>query len=547
MTAAARRPSLLPAALGTAGLLAIALGLAAECRTYARPDTGFLLDAAARMLAGQRLYVDVVEINPPLIVALNLPAVIAARLLGISAIVAYRAEVVVVVLALVLAARPLLRRLLPEQAVTRAGLSAVAAFALFPLTGQDFGEREHLVLALLLPYLLLAALRAERAPVGPRQAAAIGLLAGVASALKPHFVVLWLAVEGWLAFARRVRSWPLAPETLATAMFLVAYAVAVVLFAPAYLRLIALLAGPYSRFLYDPFLHLLVTGPGVPLAAFALLAWAVLRRYARHATLWDLAALATVACVVAGAAQQKGLRYHFYPSFALATMVLALAALDVRRPEELARRLYHLAAGLALLGTLAVVGVQNAVQAFGLARDSEADQLRELIGLVRSRAAGEPVFVFSYHIGSAYPLINYSGARSASRFPQLWILAADYLDALHRPGPLEYHVPAEMSPSERYLNQAVREDLEAGRPRLLIVYRAARDRPSNGYRRLDYVAYFSRDPRIARVFTHYERVARTGDYDVFERVPEGVALTGPPMVPETPTQDILPVNRRNGL
>ena len=56
-----------------------------------------------------------------------------------------------------------------------------------------------------------------------------------------------------------------------------------------------------------------------------------------------------------------------------------------------------------------------------------------------------------------------------------------------------------------------------------------------------------RDPRIARVFSHYERVARTGDYDVFERVPEGVALTGPPMRPETPTQDILPVNRRNGL
>jgi hypothetical protein len=166
---------------------------------------------------------------------------------------------------------------------------------------------------------------------------------------------------------------------------------------------------------------------------------------------------------------------------------------------------------------------------------------------VASRAAGAPVYVFSYHIGSAYPLINYSGARSASRFGQLWILAADYLDALHRPEPLAYRAPAEMSASERYLNTAVREDLETNRPRLLIVYRAARDRPQNGYRRLDYVAYFSRDPRIAQVFAHYQRIARTGDYDVFERVPDGIARTGPPMVPEVPTQDILPVTRRNRL
>ncbi len=547
MTVAVRRPAVTPAALVAVGVLAVALGLAAECRTWARPDTGFLLDAAARMLAGQRLYVDVVEINPPLIIALNLPAVLAGRLLGISAIAAYRTEVAIAVLALLMAARPLLRRLLPDEPVTRAGLGVGAAFALFPLTGQDYGEREHLVLALLLPYLLLAALRAERSPLRAPWAAGIGLLAGIAFALKPHFLVLWLAIEAWLIFDRRVRAWPPPPETLASAIFIVGYAVAVLVFSPAYLRLVALLAGPYSRFLYDPFLHLLVTGPGVPFTAFALLAWAVLRKYARHPALWDAAALAAVACLVAGAAQQKGLRYHFYPSFALATMLLALAALDVRRPEALARRLYRAAAVLALLGTVVVVGVQNAALALGRAGGSEESQLEQLIALVRSRAPGQPVFVFSYHIGSTYPLINYSGAHSASRFPQLWILAAEYLEALHRPEPLRFRTPAEMSPSERYLNQAVREDLETQRPRLLIVYRAARDRPQNGYRRLDYVAYFSRDPGIARVFSHYQRIARTGDYDVFERVPDGVAHTGPPMVPERPTQDILPVQRRTGL
>ena len=65
------------------------------------------------------------------------------------------------------------------------------------------------------------------------------------------------------------------------------------------------------------------------------------------------------------------------------------------------------------------------------------------------------VFVMSYHIESAYPLINYSGGRSASRFPHLWILAAEYLDALKSQEPLRYRDRSEMTPRERYLNRAV--------------------------------------------------------------------------------------------
>ena len=68
----------------------------------------------------------------------------------------------------------------------------------------------------------------------------------------------------------------------------------------------------------------------------------------------------------------------------------------------------------------------------------------------------------SYHLRSAYPLINYSGASSASRFPHLWILAAEYREALGSEEPLRYHEQREMRPVERYLNRAVLEDLSAG-------------------------------------------------------------------------------------
>jgi hypothetical protein len=521
--------------------LVIGLGLAAELRTYARPDTGFLLDAAGRVLDGSRLYVDVVEINPPLIVALNLPAVLLGRLLGISDILVYRLGFTLALLAALALAARLVLRALPEDTPLRHALIVLLAFVLFPLAGQDFGEREHLVLALVVPYLLLAAARAQGRELPRGLALGAGLLAGLAFALKPHFLIVWMAVELGLRLGRRAVPRAALPETLGIAGFLAVYGAAVLVFAPQYLALVRLLAGPYGRFLYDPFLHLLVTGPGTLLTIFALLSFVALRGHTRHPEVWRFLALGVVACLVAGAAQQKGLRYHFYPSFALATLLLGGAALDARTASRaLAGRVYRAAALCVVAGTVLVVAFQNAVQAAGRASDPERRQLETLIKVVRAHAAGESVYVMSYHLGSAYPLINYSGARSASRFPQLWILAADYRDALERPEPLRYHSWAEMSPSERYLNVSALEDLRAHRPRLLLVYRAARDLPRNGYRRLNYVAYFGRDQRFADIFRRYQLIAQTGDYDVYQRLAEGERPTAPPPGGEPGTHDILP-------
>ena len=71
-------------------------------------------------------------------------------------------------------------------------------FVLFDLPGQDFGEREHLLLLLALPYLLLAAARAVGREIPASHAVAIGLLAAAGLLIKPHFVLLWLAIEGYL-------------------------------------------------------------------------------------------------------------------------------------------------------------------------------------------------------------------------------------------------------------------------------------------------------------------------------------------------------------
>jgi hypothetical protein len=519
--------------------LLIATSFLAELRSYARPDTGFLLDAAGRVLDGSRLYVDVVEINPPLVIGLNALAVACARALGASSILVYRVGVAALLLVTLALSSRWLRRLLPEDLRLRRALLLTLAFVLFALPGPDFGEREHLVLALLLPYLLLAAARGVGERATPWQGLWPGLVAGFAFALKPHFLLVWLGVEAWLRATRRVHRGALLPETLAIAGTLGACAVSTAVLTPEYFGIVRLLAGPYSRFLYDPFWHVLVTGPGSVLALFSLLTFVALRGQARHQTLWISLALATATCLLAGAAQQKGLSYHLYPAKACATMLLGLVVLDTPITRGRGVRLVYGALAVAVFASAIVVGsVDRVVAAAGRAGDSDQRQFEDLVRLVHGRAANADVFVMSYHIRSAYPLINYSGARSASRFPHLWILASEYLNELKQDRPLKYHDVREMSQSERYLNRAVLQDLER-RPKLLLVLRPARDVPLNAYRRLDYVAYFSRTPDIGTVLQEYQLVAQTGDYLVYEWAPAGARRTGAAPTAAPGTQDIV--------
>lgn len=515
-----------------AAFACIALTLAAQLNRPAPPDMAFLLYAAGRLLDGATLYRDVVEINPPLVIWLNAPVELLARVAHVSEFVVYRLAIVVAVGALFAFSFQLVRRdVLPDEPAYGRYFLLLLCFALFPLSGDDFGQREHLVLALLVPYILLVGARRRGAALrgrGPRrsESAVIGVLAGVAVALKPHFVLAWLP----LVFFQGVRGrWRAAPEAAWTLLFLATYAALVLLITPDYLTLALALGPAYLHYLREPWYRLLLGASGAPLVFISLLAAAVLRRFSRDPVLWLLMATEVVACYLAGMAQQKSLRYHFYPAFALAFVLLGLVAADApRAAERLSQRLYARVAWVLTLTIILVVSGSALIDAAG---GTPADRrargaLEDLVSLVRARAAGGSIGVLSYHIDDAFPLVNYAGVRLASRFPHLWLFPVSYQDSLEAGGALVYNPPERMQPSERYMWDAVREDLLKARPRLLLILRPARDVARNGLRRLHYVRYFGRDPELANLFRRYELVAEEGEYDVYEWAGGG-KRTGP--------------------
>ena len=515
------------------------LGCAAEFATFARPDMAFLLYAAGRVLDGARLYVDVVEINPPLIVALNLPAVLLARALGVSDIAVLRLmSSAALLVSLAFSAWGLRLALGADRAGLRL-LILLLAFALFLAPGNDFGQREHLLVALALPYVFLAVARADGRPAAAGPAFVAGLLAGIGLALKPHFLLVWVAVEGYAAW--RLRASRPSHDAMGAVAFLILYVTGVALFTPEYFRMILLLGPAYGAFGYDSFLHVLVTAPATTECYLAALTCAALYRRARHPALWVIVLIGLVASFVAGAAQQKGWTYHFYPPKVFALLLLGLAVLDVRRPFLRSVQRIYAAVAFGVLGTSVVWAL-----AAGIGRVAHQDAIRErrraqldqLVAAVQRHVprAGS-LYIFSHSIESSFPLVNYSGVRLASRFPHLWIVPAAYQEQLYRKAALRFHGRDAMGPAERYLNDAVYEDLARYRPEVLMVLRHARDLQENALRRLDYLGYFGRDARIADLLKQYRFAEEVGEYRLYARV--GADSPGAPPASAPGRHDVL--------
>jgi hypothetical protein len=542
-----RRLALLdqPSVFNAAIFACIALTLAGQLNRPAPPDMAFLLYAAGRLLDGATLYRDVVEINPPLVIWLNVPIELLARATHVSEFVVYRLATAALVGALFWFSFRLVRSyVLPDQPAYGRYLLLLLCVAWFPLAGDDFGQREHFVLALLTPYVLLVAAQRRGAAlrgVGPHpsERVVIGVLAGAALALKPHFALAWLA----LVFFHPARGrWRSAPEAVWTLVFLGLYAAVVLLVTPEFLAMALALGPAYLRYIREPWYSLFVLAPGAPLVFVALLAAAVLRRRSRDPFLWGLLATEVVACYLAGMAQQKGLRYHFYPSFALAFVLVGLVAADApAAADRLSQQLYgRVARVLTATIVLVVLGEQLVDITGGTPADRRARaELDDLAGFLRAHAEGRPVGILSYHIAAAFPLVNYAGVRLASRFPHLWLLSVSYEDSLDAGGTLAYRKPAEMQPPEKYLWDAVRQDLTEAQPNVILVLRPARDMGRNGLRRLHYIQYFGRDPELAALFRRYQLVAEKGEYDVYQRVAEGAKRIGPTPSAAPGTLDVL--------
>jgi hypothetical protein len=419
---AAARPLL--AATSVLILLAVlGLVLFADLRSPLKDDIAWLLYVARRWMAGRELYVDLVEVNPPLIIWLSAIPIQLANWLGVDGQAVAVACFIALLLVCAWWAGGLLRGttwLKTERLPAFAAIGTV----LLAVPGVELGQREHLLAAAMLPYLLLLARELDGMPNRLAQTLLAGMLAGLGCALKPRYCAVFVVLEA-LALTRGLRPWRSLPLSAAGAAAL--YGAAVALFCPAYLAR----AVPMAMALYGstdvPLLHLVADCAGLLFglavaAVLLLVSWRRMPERRLMLVLVCFSATSMAVCLMDG----KDWFYHRLPATigTILALLLWTASALMHRTMRQRRLLPPLLLALGAVTMFAVNAAQRLEPQVELALTPERGTIAHLEQLVRQQHA-HTYIAFSEWIGLGFPVVNETGVKWASRFDSMWALKGE--------------------------------------------------------------------------------------------------------------------------
>jgi hypothetical protein len=442
-------------------------------------DVSWLITVNEKMLAGQRLYVDIIEVNPPASIWLYTPFVWLAHALQLRP----EAVIVAAFIAAALATSALALRI---SAHLRRPPNSLIFFALLCFVEQllplgTFAQREHAAILLAAPALAALAVLAEKRTLSLPLRVIAGLAAGLVIAIKPHFalaIVPAIALAAWRARALR----PMIPAAAAVVTVIGLYAAAVVVFTPGYLQLLPMLAAAYVP-LHDYWLTLL-RGPVVivPLAIYAL---ALFLRPGRVAALPAMFLIASAGFALAGLIQGKGYLNHALPGMALGFVGLVLLTTEPRIERD--RRNFVLAAtaALACLEVYAMASIQP---------------IRGLAEAVTRVAPPRPsVITLGPDLLTGHPLVRNVNGRWAGSRAGMYIAVGAYseLSAGHPDPRLRRWYEDDVA--------AFADDVRRERPDVILVDA----RPE--------LAWLRKEPKIQSAIAGYGPRVRVGDIEVWVR------------------------------
>jgi hypothetical protein len=303
-------------------------------------DVSWLITVCEKMLGGARLYVDIIEINPPASVWLYLPLVWVAHVIGAKPEAVVASGFVAAGIGSSLCTVKLAARLNGAPNPTFVAFAAGFVTLVFPLA--IFAQREHAALILVLPSLAALALIAEGKPLRPRVSVATGLAAGLVIAIKPHFALAIVPAALWAAYRSRSLK-PLLPGAAAALAAVALYAAAFLTWASAYFALLPAISHTYLA-LHDSWWNVAV----IPLLFPGLaLLMAAIARPAKLPALFVVTALGALGFAAAAMAQAKNYPNHLYPGAALA-LFAALAVIGSSPPKRERRAVAFALAGACL-------------------------------------------------------------------------------------------------------------------------------------------------------------------------------------------------------
>lgn len=459
-------------------------------------DTAWYLYVAQGLLSGGELYRDFVEVNPPLAIWLTVPMVMLSHATGLGSIeTLYGVFFAATAMSLLLIRRYLaMVRGVPGWTAGLVLILLAAAFLFIP--GSSFGQREHLLILLFMPWFVLRFVRSQGTQISVAESAFVGLLGAVAVCIKPHTVLAPFAVEALLLLRSRNLRAMFAPENLSATIFVIIYGIAIMIWSPRFLaEMVQFGAAAYVP--YYGFDSAVIMERSIRTVLVLVLAL-VLQRKARS-PMQEISSLAFAAAfgfLVAYFLQAKGYYYQIMPAliFGAASGIFAFAgALSKMNAGEAKKSPLVPAAIVVAMALLSYSPQVYHGPSFATA-------------ISQYRPGAKSFLIASTNVYNGFPLAVRENLIWGSRFPTFWLVP--YVSDRWHDGPLPD------DPVIDYALNATVTDLQKFRPEVVFIDRgSAQDYIKGGT--FDYLKFMGKDSRFAAVWSNYELRGQAGKFAVY--------------------------------
>ena len=486
-------------------------------------DQMWCLYVAQRLMGGTTLYgPHLLESNPPLIMWMLLVPASVARILHLPESIVFKLFALAIEAAIAVTSLHLLRRFPSPTAKVRLWALAFAFACVFGvIPARDFGQRDHLLVLLFLPYVLVTALDADSSrKLAVWMRIVIGIVAGLGISLKPHHLLVPAAIE--IALLLKRRRIKLRPESLALLATCAAYVAAIRLFTPAYLTtVLPILRDTYWAIGHLTLPQLVVQAVQLHILAAAAIALATITGWHKLPPLIVFTLAAGVAATVAYYLQGTGWYYQQIPALSFFSFALCLQLLDLAEHHHLTMPSWAATAAAAV--SVLAITLTAYFSGYTLARPlSFPSGLSDVPdpSFFRGLAPGTPVAILSTVVDDTVPPVFTHQLLWAQRQNNLWTLPAILRnESPTAPGdPSRRIPPARLAELDRLQHAWMVDDLTFWHPSLILIERCQdptvqcqilEDRHDN------LLAWFQRDPAFRTVFAQYHYLRSSGPYDAY--------------------------------
>jgi hypothetical protein len=477
-------------------------------------DVAAYLQVATMLLEGAVPYVDVVEINPPLIWYLSIIPVEVANLTGLSAPLAAKLLLITASLLSSVAINYLLLKALAEDRVTAAVTALVPLLMLVVLDRvHEWGQREHLFALAFLPFIIIRCLRYTDRPVSQVLVFVVSVAMGFVFALKaPQFGVIWFISEAYLLFRYRRLSALFSAEIRWVALIVLLYA-AHFLFLPDlsrenfFFRYIPLIAAGYSSYA-RPFAELIIAigvNAVVPVTITFITIGVAYR--------WPTGLkkdLVVIGCLMAGVtimvmfAQGKGWGYHAIPAWFGASFASSFWLAELLKKWSGFISLPNTQQNTDRMASLLLVTV-FAVACVMMPKGYVGSVKTPFHTIETYTAKGDAVLCVGSSLLPAYPMLVQTERRAGSRFISTFPISMLYQNSTQDASePSGYKLDQAYTEEEARFLAELASDIATKQPKLILIDARSSSRLPDGFLLPEYVVNSS---ELSGVLQDYSWVA----------------------------------------